>query len=165
MRPHKELSLRISKVALTVGVLVFLGGCSSIRPHSSQSDAEHWADDQARAIRAAYPELGGASVERRLLDFCGYEELDEGVGTTNLAADVPLAVEQARALLRRIGEDFEDKGWEVWGEGDYSPAVAALDNRRLFPPDEDGHPSISLTYDATNGLLAMSITSACYGTE
>jgi hypothetical protein len=94
--------------------------------------------------------------------WCAYEELDEGVGTTVFDADIPLQVEDARALLKRIGDDYERAGWDVIGEGDYVPSSAALDNRSLLPTDTEGHPENELSFEPSRSLLSLRVTSACY---
>lgn len=94
--------------------------------------------------------------------WCAYEELDEGVGTTVFDAEIHLQVEEARALLKRIGDDYERAGWDVIGEGDYVPSSAALDNRSLLPTDTEGHPEIELRYEPSRSLLSLRVTSACY---
>ncbi|RXZ71876.1 hypothetical protein [Agromyces albus] len=165
MRQSKPFPRGITKVTVIAAcVTAVLSGCVSRLPLAAQPDAERWATDQAKQIQASYPELSELPAQMKRLSWCGYEELDEGVGTTVLTADIPIQVEEARALLRRIGDDYERAGWDVAGEGDYVPSAAALDNRALVPTDTEGHPEISLRYEASHSVLSLRVTSACYRT-
>lgn len=166
MRQSNTFTWGITKVIIiAICATVVLSACVSRLPLAAQPDAERWATDQARRIQAAYPELSKPPAQMTRLSWCGYEELDEGAGTTVFTADLPLEIEEARALLRRIGDDYERAGWDVAGEGDYVPSSAGLDNRRLVPSDTEGHPEISLSYEASRSVLRLRVTSACYRTS
>jgi hypothetical protein len=162
MRQSKPLAREITKgFVIAACVTAALTSCVRV-PLAERSDAERWAKNQAEQIQASFPELATPPAEMKSLDWCAYEELDDGVGTTVFDVEIPIQVEEARALLKRIGDDYERSGWDVIGEGDYYPTAAELDNRRLLPTETEGHPEIELSYEPSRSLLSLRVTSACY---
>ncbi|MDQ0895787.1 hypothetical protein [Agromyces ramosus] len=162
MRQSKQLAREITMgFVIAACVTAALTGCVRL-PLAEQPEAERWARDQAEQIHASYPQLATSPAVMKRLSWCAYEELDEGVGTTVFDVEVPLQVEEARALLKRIGDDYERSGWDVIGEGDYYPTSAELDNRSLLPTEAEGHPEIELRYEPSRSLLSLRVTSACY---
>lgn len=163
-RPRTRRSLSV--IAIYLSVAAMLSGCafSVSTPAVSQALAEEWANEQVESLREAYSEFSDLRVEARPRGWCGYEELseDDGYGTTELLAEVRIPVNEARTLLRRIGDDYADRGWTVWGEGDYWPAEEEDNRRDLFPRSADGHPDISFAYDVTARSLHLTIKTACY---
>jgi hypothetical protein len=162
MRQSKQLAREITMgFVIAACVTAALTGCVRL-PLAERPEVERWARDQAEQIQASYPELATSPTAMKRLSWCAYEVLDEGVGTTVFDVEVPLQVEEARALLERIGDDYERSGWDVIGEGDCYPTSAELDNRSLLPTEAEGHPEIELRYEPSHSLLSLRVTSACY---